>query len=238
MEALAYLSGFTLNLASRYRRRELETQVAFGKNMWLMVGALAGALCGAKLLAIAESPQQYGTQAGAGLLAFVDGKTIVGGLLGGWLGIEIAKKCTHVSRSTGDGWVLPLIVAMSIGRVGCFLTGLSDQTHGIETALPWGVDFGDHVSRHPTQLYEIAFLLLIAPPLVWLDRRPHTPGLVFRLFMLSYLAFRFTIEFIKPTTKPFLGLSAIQITCLCGAIYCIYSLRRYMSAAEMSPSKA
>ena len=74
---------------------------------------------------------------------------IVGGLLGGWAGVEIAKRVLRIRYSTGDLFVFPLVVGMSIGRVGCFLTGLDDHTCGTWTGLPWAVDFGDG-PRHPT----------------------------------------------------------------------------------------
>src|SRR5271155_1112904 len=90
------------------------------------------------------------------------GKTIVGGLLGGWMGIELAKKIMGVTISTGDVCVYPILLGMCIGRVGCFLTGLSDNTCGVRTTLPWGVDYGDGIPRHPAQIYEILFLLGLA----------------------------------------------------------------------------
>jgi prolipoprotein diacylglyceryltransferase len=68
--------------------------------------------------------------------------------------------------------VFPLILDTCIGRVGCFLTGLADHTHGVATALPWAVGFGDGVGRHPTQLCESAFLLARRGA-----ARPHAPPL-------------------------------------------------------------
>jgi len=53
-----------------------------------------------------------------------------------------------------------LVMGIAIGRVGCFLTGLPDHTYGVHSSLPWAVDFGDG-PRHPTQLYEIAFVMLL-----------------------------------------------------------------------------
>jgi phosphatidylglycerol---prolipoprotein diacylglyceryl transferase len=48
--------------------------------------------------------------------------------------------------------------------------GLAGHTDGNPTTLPWGVNFGDGIPRHPTQLYEIAFLA--AWTTVLLMRRP------------------------------------------------------------------
>lgn len=93
----------------------------------------------------------------------IGGKTIVGGLIGGLLTVELIKRYIGLRTSTGDLYVIPLAAGIAIGRIGCFLTGLSDNTYGTPTSLPWGIDFGDGVRRHPTQLYEIAFLILLIP---------------------------------------------------------------------------
>ncbi len=40
--------------------------------------------------------------------------------------------------------------------------GPHHQTYGVATIPPWGVDFGDGIARHPTQVGEIAFLAALA----------------------------------------------------------------------------
>jgi prolipoprotein diacylglyceryltransferase len=225
-EAIAYAAGFQLFLFLRRRRSRnaMAGTVPLEQTAWILVGCVFGALAGAKLLAWAESPIEYWTARG-NLAAWLGGKTIVGGLLGGWIGVEIAKKRIGITHSTGDTFVFPLLLGIVIGRVGCFLTGLADHTHGVHTTLPWAVDFGDG-PRHPTQLYEIAFLMLFGVALILRARKPHFDGELFRLFMLGYLAFRFTIEFLKPRYAPWLGLSAIQLAAMIGAIACVTSLAR------------
>jgi len=69
---------------------------------------------------------------------WMSGQSIVGGLLGGLIGVELAKKLTGVNRSTGGDFVMPLMVGTVIGRIGCFLAGLNDGTYGNATTLPWG----------------------------------------------------------------------------------------------------
>jgi prolipoprotein diacylglyceryltransferase len=193
--------------------------------MWVIVGCIFGAFVGSKLLAWAESWPHYWAHR-ATPRVWLGGKTIVGGLLGGWVGVEIAKKCVGIGRSTGDLFVFPLILGICLGRVGCFLTGLEDRTHGIATNLPWGVDFGDGVRRHPTQLYEIAFLILLGAAL--LIRRKvglWESGGMFRWFMIGYLSFRVAVEFIKPVHRwAGIGLSAIQIASVGGVVACAVSL--------------
>jgi prolipoprotein diacylglyceryltransferase len=108
------------------------------------------------------------------------GKTIVGGLVGGWVAVEWVKKLRRLSIRTGDLFALPLTLGIALGRIGCFLTGLSDQTYGNVTSLPWGIDFGDGIRRHPTQLYEIAFLLGLALLLRLFTAQPHLNGDIFK----------------------------------------------------------
>jgi prolipoprotein diacylglyceryltransferase len=143
------------------------------------------------------------------------------------------KKYLGVRTSTGDVYVFPIILGMCLGRVGCFLTGLADHTCGVHTSAPWGVDFGDG-PRHPAQLYEIAFLLLVGIALLLRVRSASFNGELFRLFMFGYLAFRFAVEFLKPSAKPFAGLSAIQIASLAGAACCAALLYRGWTSAPRS----
>ncbi len=58
--------------------------------------------------------------------------------------------------------VFPLLLGLGIERVGCFFSGFEDGTFGTATALPWGINFGDGVACHPTNLYEIMFLGALA----------------------------------------------------------------------------
>jgi prolipoprotein diacylglyceryltransferase len=170
-----------------------------------------GALVFSKLLAWAESWPQYWLHRGDPAV-WLGGKTIVGGLIGGWVGVEITKKILGIRLRTGDAYIIPLCLGIAIGRIGCFLTGLADHTHGIATSLPWAVDFGDGIPRHPTQLYEFVYLLILACVFATkgVGWRHNTAGDGFRWFMLAYMLFRFAIEFIKPTWKGYAGLSAIQ----------------------------
>jgi prolipoprotein diacylglyceryltransferase len=171
----------------------------------------------------------------AGLLG---GKTIIGALVGAWIAVEAVKSKMGVRVRTGDLLVIPLAVGIVIGRVGCFLTGLSDLTYGNATTLPWGVDFGDGIRRHPTQLYEIAFLILLCGFLyralkivsesVWLS------GDAFRLFMVAYASWRLAIDFLKPEPRV-VGLSVLQWACLGVLVYCWPDVRRIVAGRQVDP---
>jgi len=211
--AFAY-AGMALGAA--LWRRALRQQSRGGAlapgNFGVLVGLLIGAALGNKGVFLIERPDIAQALWQGGQL-IIPGQSIVGGLLGGLIGVEIAKKLTGQTRSTGDAMVLPIAVGLAIGRVGCFLAGLHDDTYGLPTTLPWGVDFGDGIARHPTQLYEIAVVLALGLSLH--RARFPSPGLAFKLFLSSYLLWRFFIEFLKPVPVAWpLGLSGIQWTCL------------------------
>lgn len=75
-------------------------------------------------------------------------------------------------------------LGMAITRVGCFLSGCCV---GTPSSVPWSVRFpGDHVDRHPTQLYLAAFGLGLCLLLLRLDRRARPPGRLFLLFLMLY----------------------------------------------------
>jgi phosphatidylglycerol---prolipoprotein diacylglyceryl transferase len=85
--------------------------------------------------------------------------------------VEIVKRSIGLRTSTGDLYAIPLAIGIAIGRIGCFLTGLSDNTYGKPTSLPWAINFGDGIPRHPTQLYEIVFLLILTPVLFYVLKK-------------------------------------------------------------------
>ncbi len=163
-------------------------------------------------------------------------KTIVGGFVGGLIGVELVKKRIGITTSSGDLMVYPLILAMIIGRTGCFLGGLEDGTFGIATTLPWGIDFGDHVYRHPTNLYEIIFWAVLWLTLTLTERKyTLADGARFKIMMAAYLIFRLFIEFIKPDYFFSFGLSVIQLVCIAGILY-YYKL--FINPAKLIKSHA
>jgi phosphatidylglycerol---prolipoprotein diacylglyceryl transferase len=128
------------------------------------------------------------------------GRSIVGALAGAIATIEIFKWRKGIKGSTGLIFVPAFATSVIIGRIGCYLSGLEDNTYGLPTALPWGHDFGDGVLRHPVQLYEsLSMLLFLAVALILLARRqPFFICNGFYLMVLFYSAQRFVWEFLKP----------------------------------------
>jgi phosphatidylglycerol:prolipoprotein diacylglycerol transferase len=218
VEAGAYFIGFRYFLIER-RRLALPVLADSDRSVWIAVSAIVGAAIGAKLGFWAEDP----TSAFADfpdVRHLLEGKTIVGALLGGLAGVELVKRAIGAHGSSGDAFAFPLMIGIAIGRIGCFLSGLADHTYGNPTLLPWGVDFGDGVSRHPTQLYEIAFLLAWMLLLYHRRERLDRLGDRFRAFMIGYLTFRLLVDAIKPVPYAYFGfLSGIQLLCIAGLCY-------------------
>jgi phosphatidylglycerol---prolipoprotein diacylglyceryl transferase len=213
-EILAYTIGFRYFL---FLRKKQTDTISSDNRLWIMIGAAAGALIFSRLIGIFEDPEKLSALNLQYLLA---NKTIVGGLVGGLIGTEITKKYLGVSNSSGDLLTYPLILAMIIGRTGCFLQGLEDGTFGNPSSVLWAIDFGDGIRRHPTNLYEILFLLLLFSFIkVSENKYELKDGTKFKLFMAGYLLFRFLIEFIKPRYVYIYPLSLIQIVCLFTLIY-------------------
>jgi len=213
-ETLAYtLAAYIYSRDRRRRGDVIETSTRW----WIIGAAALGGLVGSRLLSVAEDPVALGRH-WSDPAFLVEGKTIVGGLIGGLIAVEWIKRRLGVVVATGDLLVLPLVTGIAIGRIGCFLSGLADRTYGVATDLPWGVDFGDGVARHPTQLYEIAFLAALAAVLVVSVRRLPMAGDRFKLFMIAYLLFRFAVDFIKPAVRVG-GLSVIQWAALAALAY-------------------
>ena len=128
------------------------------------------------------------------------GRSIEGAVAGGILAVELYKRTAGIHLRTGARFALPLAIGISVGRIGCFVSGIDDFTHGTPTALPWGHDFGDGVARHPVQLYESAAMAAFAIFYLIAVRRRDAFVIEngFYLAVGWYGAQRFAWEFIKP----------------------------------------
>ena len=184
-----YAAAYTLGVAAFClfaRQRRLLTEGMLTVAMVGLIGGLLGANVG-QLLATGGNP----------------GKSVLGGVAGGYLAVWLGKKHLGLARPTGDLFAVALMAGEAVGRWGCLFAGLADQTYGVATRLPWGVDLGDGVSRHPVEIYEsLAMALFLAVTVAarqrgaaWASTR------VFYAFVIWYGAQRFGLEFLKPYPK-------------------------------------
>jgi prolipoprotein diacylglyceryltransferase len=215
-ETLAFVIGFRYFL---FLRNSNTDKISDPNRVWIIIGAIFGAFFFSRILGILENPQGFADSEHK-FLYFFSHKTIVGGVLGGLLFVEITKKVLHVRSSSGDLFTYPLILAMIIGRIGCFFNGVYEDTYGEPTNFILGMDLGDGLYRHPVTLYEIAFLIILWIGLKIAETRMQfRDGVRFQLFMIFYLLFRLALDFIKPGTTFLWNIGAIQLFCLAGLVY-------------------
>jgi len=227
LELLAYIAGFLTYL--RLRRSHGDS-VSDASRWTAITAAVAGAALGSRILYWFEDPALTFAHWREPIY-LLGGKTIVGALIGGLLAVEWAKRRTGETHSTGDLFAAPLALGIAIGRIGCFLTGLADHTYGVATSLPWGVDFGDGIRRHPTQLYESIFALALFFFLLRMLKRPHRDGDVFKAFMVAYLGWRLAIDFLKPEVR-ILGLGGILWACVVMLVYYGRDILRWLGVRK------
>jgi prolipoprotein diacylglyceryltransferase len=194
-DALAWSSGLALSVALyRWRLRDaverIAAQVRPGYFAALAVGAVLAAWLSGSLNTLREREPALS-------------HSVAGALIGAIIGVELYKAVRGIKGTTGSIFVGSFSLGIVIGRFGCLFAGLPDRTFGTPTALPWGVDLGDGVSRHPVQIYESAtmagFLVLFLWGLhhgrTWAFRRG------FYGMCAWYGAQRFAWEFLKPYPK-------------------------------------
>lgn len=214
-EMLAFFVGFRYFV---YLRKKQGDTIKSSNRIWIILAAIFGALVGSRLIGGLEDISAL-NNAFDKPLYFYQNKTVVGGFLGGLFAVELVKKIIGEKFASGDLFTYPMIVALIIGRIGCFSMGIYEETYGLPTTLPWGINLGDGSNRHPVCLYEIGFLIIIFILLKKIEKKNLVNGASLKIWMIAYLAFRFLLDFIKPHYTFSFGLSTIQITCLFGLIY-------------------
>ena len=139
-----------------------------------------------------------------------DGITWYGGLMGGMAGGAIASRIYKIKlRDLMNAAAYSVAIGQSFGRMGCFLVG---DDYGEASNLPWAVAFPMGAPPvdypvHPTQLYEIAWLLPVA--LVLYLRRNKSPFL-FGEYLAANGFGRIFIEMLRLNPEVALGLTEPQ----------------------------
>lgn len=212
-----------------YRSTRVELPLSDDHKRFIASAACLGALIGSKLPFLIDRDWQGMSPWSSWL---TDGKTVLGGLLVGYLAVEATKWYLGIRIQTGDAFAIPLAAALSIGRIGCFFGGCC---FGLPTDLPWGVCFhsadGDQfIPRHPTQLYESLFhglclVFLVAISTKSIESNQATDrffasirGHHLKLYLLAYLVYRFMTEWIRPEPIFAWHMTAYQIACIIFAL--------------------
>ncbi len=204
MLSIAFLVG-TWITAIRLREEGLNGDFATTILLYIM----AGGLLGSKLYYATDVSLRQGIPF-FDLFFARDGITWYGGLIGGTLVGAIGCRVHGIPIKTFMACVAPAgAVGQALGRVGCFLVG---DDYGRPTDLPWGVAFPQGAPPtldrvHPTQLYEVAWLLPVAG-LLW-SRRRTSPFLFGEYIALNGVG-RIVIEHWRVNPPLALGLTQPQ----------------------------
>lgn len=183
----------------------------------IFVGAIAGAYLGAKLLYIAaEGWRWIGTD--LWLYQWAAGKTIVGALLGGYAGVEMAKALIGYRKPTGSWFAVGVPLSIAFGRLGCFRYGCCPGEVCREGAS-WAMVDAAGVSRWPAVPLELAFNLIFVAAILPIVLKKHSgtsvfDGQLFHVYLVAYGVFRFWHEFHRATPELLFGLSGYQFGAL------------------------
>jgi prolipoprotein diacylglyceryltransferase len=168
---------------------------------------------------------------------FAPSHSIGGALAGGIVAVELWKWMHGVRASTGGALVLPIAVGITVGRFGCLFAGLADYTYGVPTRLPWAVNLGDGIGRHPVQSYESLAMAAFAAAYVHARNRnaEWARAHAFHAMIIYYAAQRFLWEFLKPYPTVAGPLNAFHILMLGLIAYGLFWWRRGRGR-ELSPA--
>lgn len=198
-----------------------------------VVTVLTGFIIGHVYTVLFYFPERLETEGIWAILKVWTGFSSVGGFFGAVIGSVVFylvirrrnyfRYADIISYGFPFGWFL--------GRVGC---GVVHDHIGVETTLPWGMDF-DHGIRNFTWVQGDPFVLrdpayaafsegvrwelglteafLMIPIMVlflWLGRKDRVPGFFTLLFFALYAPIRFGLDFLRVQDATYFGLTPAQ----------------------------
>jgi phosphatidylglycerol:prolipoprotein diacylglycerol transferase len=183
---------------------------------WLAVAGFIGGAIGAKLSEwILGHWSFFASQPLLILDPRTGGRALLGGVLCGWLAVEIAKWKLGIRRSTGDLFALALPAGEAIGRIGCHFNGCC---YGVGSTLFCAV-YQHGAWRYPAQLISAFVAFAIFVILFLLRDKIVREGDLFKCYLLLYGGSRFFIEFLRERETSAASLSLVQWVCLALAFY-------------------
>jgi len=195
---MAYALCVAVGIVLAFLVRRLAPRPAYPNAATLGAIAFVGALAGAVLL---ELPADWlgwtASSAGEPIRTHgIGGRTVLGGILGGWLAVELTKPALGIRVPTGDGFAAPLAVALACGRVGCALTGCcpGKASDGGSWWHAIAIVARDGVPRFPAAVVESLFHGAAAIVLVVLARRGVLAGRTLAAYVAIYCLVRVLLE--------------------------------------------
>jgi phosphatidylglycerol:prolipoprotein diacylglycerol transferase len=216
MLMVAFLMGGWL-IARQLRERQLREEYAAD----IVAAAVIGGIIGAKLWYVALTGDPGALFSRGGLVWYGGFSGALAVMLNGWR-LKVPLRWTMQVAAPA------LAAAYALGRVGCFLV---NDDYGRPTTLPWGMRFPEGLppstagnlhqlfgipvppgidpstvlAVHPTQLYEVASMLLVFAVLWVLRKRGYAVGWLFGLYLIFAGVERFLVEIVRAKDDRFLG---------------------------------
>jgi prolipoprotein diacylglyceryltransferase len=129
-------------------------------------------------------------------------KTILGGLLCGFLAVALYKKTFRITAETSDAFARGACAMMAVGRIGCYF---AHCCVGVASDAAWAQDFGDGVPRLPIQLVELGVLCALFGLVQFLHARALLPDRRLFVFFGAYGVARFVLEFWREPVADRIG---------------------------------
>ncbi|MEZ5337130.1 MAG: prolipoprotein diacylglyceryl transferase [bacterium] len=204
LQGLGYLVGSVVFLlAQRLSRQPLPRGRA---RLVLLGSAVLGGMLGSRLGQYLALGWPFGVDSLTILNPFAGGRSVLAGILCGWIAVEVAKARLGIRYSTGMPFALALPAGEAVGRIGCWFSGCCG---GRACSLPWAVQ-----GLHPSQLYMSLGLLVLLALLIRLRPRMAAEGELFLVYLGGYGLLRFAVEASRSQDALLLGLSLAQWICL------------------------
>lgn len=169
------------------------------------------------------------------------GMSFHGGMLGVFIALYLFARKTNRTFFQVSDFIAPMVpIGLGAGRIGNFI---NKELWGrpVESSIPWAMDYGDHIARHPSSLYQaLTEGLLLFIILFFYSRKPRPTMAVSAVFMIGYGSFRFITEFFR-TPDAQLGYIAfgwmtrgqeLSIPMVLFGLYLFYLIRKKQANAR------
>lgn len=197
--------------------------------MAVYFGALFGSLIGAKLAYLgAEGWMHWGSP--FMWQQWATGKSIVGALAGGYVGVELAKSLVGYRQATGDNFALVVPVAIAFGRVGCLLQGCC--LGRVCAPAWWTMVDARGLSRWPAVPVEILFNVFLVLVILLMRAKCWLPGQHFHVYLMAYGLFRVVHEPLRDTPVLTGSVTGYQVAAL---LLFFLGLAGFINRARQNP---
>ena len=160
--------------------------------------SLGGAFLGAKIVYLTSEGWLYWSGQAKNWRFWWTGKSVIGALLGGYAGVEIAKYFLKYKQFTGDYFAQVVPLSIALGRMGCLFYGCC-QGRICSSSSWFTLTDPQGYPRFPSVPLEIGFNLLMALLFFIFRKRRWLTNQHFHLYLITYGLFRFFHEFVRDT---------------------------------------